>query len=221
MQPLGLMYGSSGGFLSPENLVGCSRAKFPPDAATLSGLILSVKRYINQVENTSANKKINQNLYVAGPFWAKENSPKIFYTPIPWTKIIGKEKKDRDEWIIKNDQWYRHEDNRENKQEIEPYYNWLKINDWNQPVTIIESNKSMEKNPWEFVSMLHPRMKDEERHGREKNGLFLEYAVQMPEDASLIYLSTYYLEPGWYKFGGENHIVEINSIKISENDLIV
>lgn len=44
IHPLGLMYGSSGGFLSPENLVGRSREKFPPDAATLSGLFFSANK---------------------------------------------------------------------------------------------------------------------------------------------------------------------------------
>jgi len=42
ISPLGLMYGSAGAFLSPENLVGRSGAKFPPDAATLSGLMFSI-----------------------------------------------------------------------------------------------------------------------------------------------------------------------------------
>ena len=221
VKPLGLMYGSSGAFLSPENLVGHSRAKFPPDAATLSGLILSAKCYNNQNEDTLANKEFKENLYVAGPFWVAETFPKTLYIPMPWTKIIGGEKKDRDEWIIKDDKWCRNEDNREEKQEIKPDYNWLKINDWNRPVKNIVSNESMAKNPWEFVPMLHPHMKDDERHGREENGLFLENAVQIPEDISLIYLSTYSLESGWYKFGGENHVVEINSIEILKDDLII
>ena len=36
--PLGLLYGSAGRFLSPENLVGRSGTHFPPSSATLSGL---------------------------------------------------------------------------------------------------------------------------------------------------------------------------------------
>ncbi|NEQ39946.1 MAG: CRISPR-associated protein [Okeania sp. SIO3I5] len=239
VQPLGLMYGSSGGFLSAENLVGCSRAKFPPDAATLSGLILSYERYINPNKDSSISKCQNENcssskcqnedfsnlkcLHVAGPFWAKENNKTSFYVPIPWTKIIGE--KGTDEWIIKDDKWYRHEE--EGKSEIEPKYHWLKINYWNKYAKdIVGSNKknkkgSMAESPWKSVSILHPRMKYEERNAREKDGLFLEYAVQMPDDVCLVYLSTHSLEPGWYKFGGENHVVEINSIELSENDLII
>jgi CRISPR-associated protein Cmr3 len=40
--PLGLLYGSAGGFLSPENLVGRSGNKFPPSSATISGLYAQV-----------------------------------------------------------------------------------------------------------------------------------------------------------------------------------
>ena len=221
VKPLGLMYGSSGGFLSPENLVGRSRTKFPPDAATISGLILSAKSYLNQKEGISANEEFKKNLYVAGPFWVEESFPKTLYIPMPWTKIIGEEKKDRDEWIVKDDKWCRNKDKSEEKQEIKPDYNWLKINDWNRSVKNIVVNKSMSKDPWKFSPMLHPKMKNDERHGLEKKGLFLENAVEMPESASLIYLSTYSLETGWYKFGGENHIVEINSIEIPKEDSII
>jgi len=38
IHPLGLLYGSRGRFLSPENLVGRSGFHFPPDTPTLSGL---------------------------------------------------------------------------------------------------------------------------------------------------------------------------------------
>ena len=49
--PLGLLYGSAGGFLSPENLVGRSGNKFPPSSATVSGLYA-------QVNTEKAEKKI-------------------------------------------------------------------------------------------------------------------------------------------------------------------
>ena len=41
VHPLGMLYGSAGAFLSPENLVGRSGAKFPPEASTLAGLFFS------------------------------------------------------------------------------------------------------------------------------------------------------------------------------------
>jgi hypothetical protein len=43
IEPLGLLYGSAGRFLSPENLVGRSGTNFPPSAATLSGLFAASK----------------------------------------------------------------------------------------------------------------------------------------------------------------------------------
>ncbi|NJR66897.1 MAG: CRISPR-associated protein Cmr3, partial [Leptolyngbyaceae cyanobacterium CRU_2_3] len=43
IEPLGLLYGSAGKFLSPENLVGRSGNSFPPSAATLSGLFAAAQ----------------------------------------------------------------------------------------------------------------------------------------------------------------------------------
>ena len=73
ISPLGLMYGSAGAFLSPENLVGRSGAKFPPDAATLAGLFLSTNHASG--EAIARHEALTENLYVAGPFWAKRDEP--------------------------------------------------------------------------------------------------------------------------------------------------
>lgn len=209
VQSLGLMYGSAGGFLSPENLVGRSRAKFPPDAATLSGLFFSH----NKVNNFIEHKKLRQELYVAGPFWAKESRPQFFYLPLPWTKIIGEKK--TDEWKIETNQWKR------SNQEAEADYSWQRINSWNKPLQTLKEKDKTATSPWKFVSMLHPKMQKNERHVELEDGLFLEYAVQMSDEDCLIYLSTYALPEGWYRFGGENHLVEITSIELTENDDII
>jgi CRISPR-associated protein Cmr3 len=215
INPLGLLYGSSGGFLSPENLVGRSQAKFPPDAATISGLFFSA----NKIKPFTTQEELRDNLYVAGAFWAKENNPKAFYVPIPWTKIIGENT--TDEWVIKDEKWIR------NNPEPEPDFQWQRINQWNQSASNLKSNlKSGESiaqtnKVWNFVSVLHPRMKNDERHVVESDGLFLENAVQMSDETCLIYLSTHELPSGWYRFGGENHLVEINSIELTENDAIM
>ena len=209
IQPLGFLYGSAGGFLSPENLVGCSRAKFPPDAATVSGLLFSA----NKVNAFASQIELRENLYVAGPFWARENSPQFFYVPIPWTKIITE--KTSDEWKIKEDKWQR------DARDLKPNYSWQQINSWDKPAQLIKSNRSMSETPWKFVPILHPRMKKEERHSQEEDGLFLENAVQMSDEVCLVYLSTHELPDGWYRFGGENHLVEIKSLPISENNPII
>ena len=209
IQPLGLLYGSAGGFLSPENLVGRSRTKFPPDSATVSGLFFSS----NKIKEFTTQDNLRDNLHIAGPFWAKENSPQFFYVPIPWTKIIDEKK--TDEWVIEESKWQR------NNPDLTPEYSWQRINSWNQSAKLIKSNKYVEKNPWNFVPILHPKMKQNERHTVEEDGLFLENAVQMSDDVCLVYLSTHELPDGWYRFGGENHLVEVKTIAIKENNPIL
>jgi CRISPR-associated protein Cmr3 len=54
----------------------------------------------------------------------------------------------------------------------------------------------------------------------EKDGLFLENAVQFHEDYCLVYLSNYELPAGWYRFGGEGHLVEVESHSLSEKHKI-
>lgn len=203
IQPLGLLYGSAGGFLSPENLVGRSRAKFPPDAATVSGLFFSANKQLQFISQENLRDK----LYIAGPFWAKTKQIQNFYVPIPWTKIIGERKSD--EWQLKEGKWSRQD------AEITPEYQWQSIQSWNKPAKVIQHNHDVEKNPWKFVPILHPKMQKQERHSQEKDGLFLENAVQMPEDACLVYLSTQELPEGWYRFGGENHLVEVKTLPMS------
>ncbi|MBE9221764.1 CRISPR-associated protein [Cyanobacterium stanieri LEGE 03274] len=202
IKPLGYLYGSAGGFLSPENLVGRSRSKFPPDPATVSGLFFSANKNLA----IESQQNLVDKLHIAGPFWAKENNIQDFYIPIPWTKII--DEKESDEWEINEGKWQR------KNRELTPAYKWQKISQWNQSAQEIKDNQATETSPWQFVPMLHPKMRLDERH-TEEGGLFLENAVQMDDDTSLVYLSTYQLPDGWYRFGGENHLVEINSIPLN------
>ena len=209
IHPLGLMYGSAGGFLSPENLVGRSGSKFPPEAATLAGLFFAA----NKTQNFASQEELRYRLYVAGPFWAKSDEPDDFYVPIPWTKIISDE--GTDEWRIENKKWQRDE----NKLDLETDYQWQNINYWNYSARNLKKY-AVEQVPWKFVPILHPRIKDEERCAKEEGGLFLENAVQMDDDTCLVYLSTHRLPDGWYRFGGENHLVEITSLEISSESFI-
>jgi CRISPR-associated protein Cmr3 len=94
VKPLGLMYGSAGAFLSPENLVGKSGAKFPPDTATLAGLFFNANREHQFADHT----ELRNHLVISGPFWAKQDTPKQFYVPIPWHNVIAE--KEDDEWIF-------------------------------------------------------------------------------------------------------------------------
>jgi CRISPR-associated protein Cmr3 len=211
IDPLGLMYGSAGAFLSPENLVGRSGAKFPPDAATLAGLMFKthhVNRQLSEEKLKELLEKLNQELYVAGPFWAKstnKSTKQNFFVPIPWHKIISK--KGIGEWKIENDEWKLEK----NIDKPEPDYRWQTIESWNTSAKGLKnSSKSIADHPWKFVSFLHPKIQQSERCVEKNNGLFLENSVQLPDDVCLVYLSTYPIDNGWYKFGGENHVVEIS-----------
>lgn len=223
IQPLGLMYGSAGAFLSPENLVGRSGTKFPPDAATLSGLFFSA----NKSQNFASHEDLAENLRVAGPFWTFVDAEDDFYVPLPRHKVIAKDH--YDEWTVENYKWHLESkkkdlDQEEDKGKAESEYRWLRIDYWdNSAETIYKDRKgqypSVSENPWTFVPVLHPQLKKDERHVLPEDGLFLEYAVQMKEDTCLVYLSTYPLEDGWYQFGGEGHMVEVKSIPLGDQIL--
>ncbi|HAO13304.1 MAG TPA: CRISPR-associated protein [Planktothrix sp. UBA8407] len=213
IHPLGLMYGSSGGFLSPENLVGCSREKFPPDAATLSGLFFSA----NKVNSFTTQQELRDNLYVAGPFWSDEKKLRQnnFYLPIPRTKVVSDQ--GTNEWKIEQGKW-----NVKNRDyELESEYFWQEAMAWNRTAREVKDGKVIAKAPWKFVSMLHPKIQAEQRQVQAEDGLFLEYAVQLDQDACLVYLSTHELPSGWYRFGGENHLVEINSLALDNNHPLI
>lgn len=220
IQPLGLMYGSAGAFLSPENLVGRSGSKFPPDAATLSGLLFSA----NKEQKFASHQELTENLRVAGPFWAFVDAEEDFYVPLPRHKVIGKD--DYDEWTIKNYKWClkserEDPDQKEEKQQEESEYRWLRIDYWDASVEMIYSDRAEEypsvaENPWKMAPFLHPQLKKDERHVLSEKGLFLENAVQMKENTCLVYLSNYSLEDGWYQFGGEGHMVEVKSISLPD-----
>ncbi|MBE9041019.1 CRISPR-associated protein [Oscillatoriales cyanobacterium LEGE 11467] len=210
IHPLGMLYGSSGGFLSPDNLVGRSGAKFPPEAATLAGLFFRT-RYHQPKEK----KELKENLRVAGPFWAETKDKSEIYVPIPWSTIVGKDKTDR--WELDDRKvWQR------KNPELDPDFSWQPISTWNIEPDAIQSNESAEKSPWEFIPILHPKMQTHQRSVVAEDGLFLENAVQMEPDKCLVYLSTHELqphelEPGWYRFGGENHLVEIECLPLDDN----
>jgi CRISPR-associated protein Cmr3 len=230
IQPLGLMYGSAGAFLSPENLVGRSGMKFPPDAATLSGLFFSANKSSSLVDH----QELRDSLFVAGPFWATLDHLDDFYVPLPRHKVVGEDASD--EWQIISHQWClksqapitknKETEQLEEAEKRESEYHWLRLDYWNDDPEVIRqdakgNSPSVSEKGWKYVSVLHPRLKKDERHVLEQDGLFLENAVQMEEDTCLVYLSTYELPNGWYQFGGESHIVEVNSLELTEESPIL
>lgn len=211
--PLGLLYGSTGRFLSPENLVGRSGKKFPPGSATLSGLYV-------QLANNSANEPktegILPELNIAGPFWSYNNNLQNFYVPTPLVYSVAKKSttiKYRLELQSPRSEsepakWHPFSLTKEQTDQNQPEKfdteTWLAINDWNN----ITAKTQVKKSPWQFLPHLHPRLQEGQRH-TEEGDLFLENAVQVDPEVSLVYLTNHPLENGWYRFGGEGHMVEI------------
>jgi CRISPR-associated protein Cmr3 len=221
INPLGFLYGSAGAFLSPENLVGRSGAKFPPDAYTLSGLFFSANKTEPFIEHEELKK-----LHLAGPFWAELDNPEYFYLPIPWTKIINQEENQTDEWQIQDSKWYRSKATKD----IEPDCRWQTVNYWEDSAETLLSNGGTAEDPWKYISILHPKLTKSERCVQEEGGLFLENSVQMvcnyptgrePQETCLVYLSTHEIPKGWYCFGGENHLVEISSMELPDDSWIL
>jgi len=200
IEPLGFLYGSAGRFLSPENLVGRSGTSFPPSTATVSGIF-------------AASQDKIEDLYLAGPFWGKSEAVKKeqnFYVPTPFTYLIKNgEICHKLSWHSTSEEWLDETHNYPPNDKFEKG-TWLAIQSWDNPTQV-------EKAPWKFFPHLHPRLALNQRHvvnpqetEDEPGSLFLENAVQMPLDTCLVYLSTHQLAPGWYRFGGEGHIVEID-----------
>ena len=132
VSPLGFMYGSAGAFLSPESLVGRSGSKFPPDSAAIAGLFLNA----NREQKFASHQELRDKLVISGPFWAKQDTPKQFYVPIPWHQVIAE--KEDDEWVFvkkksdesgivqaDEDKWClgQHRWERQNK-DLKPEYSW-------------------------------------------------------------------------------------------------
>ncbi|NMF83548.1 type III-B CRISPR module-associated Cmr3 family protein [Nodosilinea sp. P-1105] len=218
IHPLGLLYGSKGRFLSPENLVGRSGAHFPPDTPTLSGIYAA--QYRDQPDILGA-------LLLAGPFWAKTTEPENIYVPTPFHAWV------RDHHIRHRLVW------RDGRWQPESFVNdqdkdykhrqadtWIGLKDWAtlrspQPFDPIPVRDA----PWKPVPHLHPRLREEERRSVGSNGdlgsLFLEYGIQLDPEVCLVYLSNAPLpENSVYRFGGEGHLVQITSHKIQPGEYV-
>ena len=207
IEPLGLLYGSAGKFLSPENLVGRSGASFPPSAATLSGLF-------------AASQGTIQDLHLAGPFWSTlaEVTPEVqnFYVPTPKNCLVKNGKiACLLSWQKLNTPGQLSYGWRDQQGEIPTGKfdgnTWLSLRQWDDP-------QEAKYNPWEYLPHLHPRLKPDERHvvdsENESGSLFLENAIQMEPDTCLVYLSTHAIAPGWYRFGGEGHMVDVSCVDL-------
>ncbi len=203
IEPMGILYGSSGRFLSPENLVGRAGTSFPPSAATVSGIFAE-----QLFEN---DKNALEKLQIAGAFWGNLNDVQNFYVPTPFNYLVKDE-------IIKYQLVYR--EDREKWQAVntdniapDKYQSdtWININSWQN----IQPNQTQaiapERKCWQSIPHLHPKLKQDERRVDEDStgSLFLENAIQLKPDICLIYLTNTEIPAGWYRFGGEGHLVNL------------
>lgn len=204
IEPLGFLYGSAGRFLSPENLVGRSGTSFPPSSATLSGIFAA-----------NLDDETIKELYLAGPFWAEIDEVKSdqqnFYVPTPLTYLVKNGKIQHQlKWNPEKKGWFD-EDGNAPADKFEKG-TWMAISNWEKPAEIAKS-------PWKFSPHLHPRLEKNQRRvaSEETGSLFLENAVEMEPETCLVYLSSHQLKKGWYRFGGEGHLVDIESRELNQN----
>lgn len=210
IEPLGLLYGSAGAFLSPENLVGRSGQSFPPSAAAVSGLIAA--HYAEKHPDAGVLKDVLGPLRLAGPFWADSSNPQNFYVPTPFNCLVtvGSNTIDRQQqWNGQAKQWLPVGAAKLDRK------TWMAIDDWKSVLNGAAGEElSVRHTPWKFLPHLHPKLRLDERRVADPEDdpgtLFLENAVQMHPDHCLVYLSNMEIEPGWYRFGGEGHMVDVD-----------
>lgn len=221
IEPLGLLYGSAGRFLSPENLVGRSGTSFPPSTATLSGIFAA-----------SYDAEDLQSLCLAGPFWSKTKHIQNFYVPTPfncWSELnfTHKQGELKQGEIINQLRWHSDNNQWRNLQNELPSgksdrATWVALSDWQKLSDGAIAGVTVYANPWEFLPHLHPRLKLDERKVAtdDQGSLFLENAVQLHPETCLIYLSNIPITEGWYRFGGEGHIVNLRCLDLVDSALL-
>ncbi|NEQ29573.1 MAG: CRISPR-associated protein Cmr3 [Leptolyngbya sp. SIO4C5] len=222
IQPLGLLYGSKGRFLSPENLVGRSGSHFPPDTPTLSGLFAA---------QYQGDRHILDSLMLAGPFWAYRWQSDNFYVPTPlhcWA--WGGSVQHLSSW--QGDRWLPYPDIDQTSYKKRQYDTWITLADWSQVRSLAAFKAALDAKqsipvadePWKPLPHLHPRLRSSERRSvgsdDERGSLFLEYGIQLDPEVCLVYLSNVELPEGCYRFGGEGHIAQVTSEKIEPDEPI-
>jgi CRISPR-associated protein Cmr3 len=194
LQPLGLLYGSSGRFLSAENLTGLAGEHFPPDSPAFAGLIAA---------HLSAEKL--RHLHTAGPFWCRLDEPDLdLRLPAPLTLLQQADGAvvARLEWSAQTGAWCP-----DRSFGAKPRQGgWVRLSQWGQWTA---PDLAVAANPWQAVSHLHPRLEDDQRVSAQEAALFLELAMAMEPGAALAYLSSEAIPAGCYRFGGEGHLVQL------------
>ena len=215
LEPLGLLHGSAGRFLSPENLTGRAAEHFPPDSPALAGLVAA------QLAAQGRQHEV-RDLHTAGPFWADLHQPAGLdpFLPAPLNLLQRKQ-------LLPDGSTKRIVDSR-----LLPAAagwtvpdgvtlprkplkgGWIRLSQWERQG---DAEKiQIQGDPWAAVPHLHPRLKEEERSSAGENALFLEYGMALKGGVALAYLCSHEIPEGRYRFGGEGHLVEIRGHPVPE-----
>jgi len=205
LEPLGLLYGSSGRFLSAENLTGAAGEHFPPDSTVFAGLIAS-----------QLPKKSTRDLHTAGPFWSRLDEPVLdLRLPAPLT-LLQREKDETSRTVVARLSWQADEQAwlADVDAGAKPKQGgWIRLSQWGQWQ---DQALSVETDPWTRVPHLHPRLDNEQRVSAQEDALFLELGMALEPGVALAYLSSEAIPEGWYRFGGEGHLVQLRSHPVPE-----
>lgn len=206
LEPLGLLYGSSGRLLSPEALTGRASEHFPPDSPACAGLLAA--------QLTRAEL---WDLHTAGPFW--QHPENGLMVPAPFTLLQEVEAGRR--FSTRRLMWregdlspngWRPSDGLEPPRKA-PSGGWIALSDW--PLVGVPGERiPIHANPWRAVPHLHPRLQDEQRVSAGDGALFLEYGIALEPGVALAYLSSHVVSEGVYRFGGEGHLVQLRHAAI-------
>jgi CRISPR-associated protein Cmr3 len=212
IEPLGLLYGSSGRLLSPEVLTGRAPEQFPPDAPAAAGLIAS------QIPRDEV-----WNLHTAGPFWVRPDGELMLPAPMALIQeedpTGGRISRHRLHWRAAADDhqpagWWDPIGAGPTKKE--PTGGWIALREWPHPTNpnTPADGLPIHENPWRAVPHLHPKLEENERVSAREGALFLEYGIALEPGVRLAYLSSHAVPDGLVRFGGEGHLAQVHCLPI-------
>lgn len=230
LEPLGLLYGSSGRMLSPQALTGRASEHFPPDSPTIAGLIA---KHLKRPTDVAKEETPLWNLHTAGPF-CFNSSANDLWVPAPFS-LLQESSADattqpsgprlhRLQWECRAGDgpagaWHPAGDQSLPRKTRNG--GWVALSQWplvrggTSPANGTDDLR-VHPDPWQAVPHLHPRLSDHERTSAGDDALFLEYGIALRPGFCLAYLSSHEITPGRYRFGGEGHLVELRCEKLPD-----
>jgi len=211
LEPLGLLYGSSGRLLSPDALTGRAAEQFPPDSPVMAGLMASI------LADEGRHGEV-WDLHTAGPFWISSENQLMVPAPL---LLIQEEAGATGRQSTHHLSWQPAGEGRPASgwipnQSIALSHKatsggWIPLDRWPHQPKARSSHIPIpiHDDPWRPVPHLHPRLKLDERVSAGDDALFLEYGIALQPGVRLAYLSSHFVSGGLVRFGGEGHLVQL------------